>query len=439
MIGVIDSSLIDSSVFSTSVSAFLPDTAYVAFSQDGMKPLEACVSPGDTVSEGEVIARSKDKTIAAIHAPIPGRVECFAVCHTPNGKKTPAAKIRLSGVFSYLGKPLTISPWNSEKRKKLINMLAEKGIVNTFTRPRSLRREIAELPKKKGCIIAVRLFDNDPSQNTDSFIAAHHASEIMEGAALLAYAVDAAGIVFLYDEEKLPSWRETYASFDYHTAVCFVRITAKKYPSGTTSAITEAVREYSAASKKDSNDAVFAAISYQDIFVDSATLLNVYRALVLGIPVLETYIHISGSVIKTPGIFSVRIGTLIQNIIDECGGFIKQPGLVIINGKAAGISINKIAVPVTKYVKSIRFLQKHEIPDQKQCQCIRCGQCRRICPHSLEPDVLFAHASGLKAASDETVLSSILCSDCALCNASCPSRLPLCQFSSFLKESFVTR
>jgi electron transport complex protein RnfC len=153
---------------------------------------------------------------------------------------------------------------------------------------------------------------------------------------------------------------------------------------------------------------------------------------------METFVHVSGTCIKTQGIFSIRIGTLIQNIAEECGGFDKQPELIIINGRVLGISVNKLDIPVTKYVKSIRFLQKTDIPDQTQNKCVRCGHCRSMCPALLEPDLLFAHVAGIKPASAKAVLSSVLCTNCALCNACCPARLPLSQFISFLKESYKT-
>ncbi|MDR1785396.1 MAG: hypothetical protein LBR23_02870, partial [Spirochaetaceae bacterium] len=243
MTGVIDNSLIDTSVFADSVSAFLPNTAYVAFSQDGMRPLAACVSPGDQVSEGDVIARSSGPTVTAVHTPIPGRVESFTTCLAPNGKKTLAAKIRLSGVFSYLGKPAQKEDLGGVKRSKLQVILAERGVLNTFLRPVALSSQIAALPPRRRCIIAVRLFDNDPSQRTDSFIAERYAPEVAEGAAILAGALNAGGVAFLFDKKTSPRSRRIYTAFDYPCAGAFCSADARKYPAGTMGEILKTVRE----------------------------------------------------------------------------------------------------------------------------------------------------------------------------------------------------
>jgi electron transport complex protein RnfC len=444
MTGVIDYSLIDTSVFDASANAFLPGTAYVAFSQDGNVPLSACVSPGDGVFEGTVIARSSDRN-SVVHSPIPGTVESLCVCLTPDGRKTPAAKIRLSGGFSYLGKK---SARNSEKIWQLVHTsydgfryrLADRGVINTFLGPESLAGQIGALrkggEKSRRPVIVARLFDADPSQKTDSFVAEKYGAEVAEGAAILASITDAKGIVFAADKKTLrKEFFSVYRTFIYPCFTNFVGVSATEYPDGMPFGITEAIRR---AHFDIQGDEVF-RFSSPALFVDSPTLLNVYRALVFDIPVMTAFVHVSGSVIREPGIFSVRVGTLIRDIVEECGGFAKQPSLVVINGKVLGMSIDRLDVPVTKYVKSVRFLHKSELPDQRAGECVRCGLCRISCPAGLDPDVLFSHAAGIRGTDEETAMSSVLCSGCVLCNAGCPARLPLSQFISFLKESYKTR
>ena len=426
MTGVIDRSLIDSSVFTGSVSAFLPGTAYVAFSQDGMKAPESCVSPGNRVAEGDVIARSKGEG-CVVHSPIPGTVENFVMCVTPNGRKTPAAKIRLAGGFSYLGKPAAKKNWLDMQSKDLKRAIADKGVINTFFNPVPLVSQISSCDKHTHPIIAARLFDNDPSQKTDSFIAEHYCAEVAEGAAMLAKIIDAERIVFAAPQKMLlQPFFSTYKLFAYPCTASFLGLNAEKYPVGTYFGIAEAAR--------DSDEDAFSALMDRALFVDSCTLRNVYRAVAFDLPVMETCVHVAGSIIKNQ-MLSTRVGTLIGSIVHECGGFTKSPKLIIVNGKILGMSMDKLDIPITKYVKSLRFLSESEIPDQKTGECVRCGHCRSVCPVRLEPDVLFAHAAGIRPAHSDAALSSAFCIDCMLCNAGCPGRLPINQFISFLKES----
>jgi electron transport complex protein RnfC len=430
MKGVTDTFFSDKTLFSEAVNAFLPGTAYVPLSHYGMDKMTWAVSPGDRVTEGQIIASGANKTAAATHAPIPGIVEHFVSCLMPDGKPGQAAQIRLSGAFSYLGKPVAKLDWESLNKKQLHGILAEKGVLNLFSHPVSLAAEIAALKKKSGRILIIRLNDQDPSQQTDSFIARRYQSEVAEGAAILANAAEIAGVVLLYDKNGPVPDREEFAAQITGAEITLMPLASKHYFPGT-------VREIIAEVKRANPNSVFSTIAHTDLFVDPTTLFNVYRAAVFFLPVMENIVHVSGSAIRKPGIFFIRNGTLIRNIVEECGGFTNPPPVMVINGVITGMSITSLNTPVTKYVKSIRFLRRRELPDQSAHDCIRCGNCRVICPSELEPAVLFAHIRGVKIADPAYITSAALCEDCGLCNTVCPSRLPLCQYISLLKEAVL--
>jgi electron transport complex protein RnfC len=192
-----------------------------------------------------------------------------------------------------------------------------------------------------------------------------------------------------------------------------------------------------AAVKQQRPDSIFERATHTDLFVDPATLLNVYRSAVFSLPVMDNIVHITGSAINTPGIFYIRQGTLIRDLIEECGGFQRPFTVLVINGVVSGMSVTALDTPVTKQVKSIRFLDRWEVPGQRAEECIRCGKCKTICPNKLEPAVLFSHICGMRIADPEYIASAVLCEDCALCNTVCPSRLPLSQYISLLKEAVL--
>lgn len=123
------------------------------------------------------------------------------------------------------------------------------------------------------------------------------------------------------------------------------------------------------------------------------------------------------------------MGTSIRDLAEQCGGFIKRPESIIINGVVCGVSSGTLDAPITKYVKSITFLPASKTPNQKQLECIRCGNCRRVCPLHLSPDVIYSRMvfPYTKDKDDVYIKSSELCNGCGLCNASCPARLPLSQ------------
>jgi electron transport complex protein RnfC len=428
MKGVTNTFFSDKTVFSNAINAYIPRVAYVPLASGGKKELPCTLMPGDTVAEGQIIADKAGSNDAAIHSPIPGVLENFVSCLMPDGKQGKAAKIRLSGAFTYLGKKAVKSDWESMPGRQLCRMLAEKGVLNLFATPSSLAAQITALKKQQDRILVVRLYDEDPSQKTDSFIARRYQTEVAEGIAVLVKAANIAGVALLYDKNGVAPDFEEFSSLIHSAEIAFVPVTPRKYFSGTVNEIKEAIRS-------SSPNTIFTNVAHTDLFVDSATVLNVYRAAVFSLPVMENIVHISGSILNAPGIFSIRNGTLIRNLIEECGGFNHPHSVIVINGVITGMSITALDIPVTKQVKSIRFLDRRELPDQSAHECIRCGNCQTICPNKLEPAVLFAHICGTKIADPEYIASALLCEDCALCNTVCPARLPLSQYISLLKEA----
>jgi len=79
--------------------------------------------------------------------------------------------------------------------------------------------------------------------------------------------------------------------------------------------------------------------------------------------------------------------------------------------------------PVLKTTYAIFALGK-DFSTEGQTHCISCGECRIVCPRSLDPEELYKKivlsvdsASALKGAS--------ACHACGCCEVVCPSRLPL--------------
>ena len=72
-------------------------------------------------------------------------------------------------------------------------------------------------------------------------------------------------------------------------------------------------------------DDFFEKVNIHDLFVDSLTLIHLYEAVVEQIPVINQYVYVYGDCMKVSAVFRLPIGTAINFIIDECGGFLKQP------------------------------------------------------------------------------------------------------------------
>lgn len=406
--------------FKTYVNAFLPESAIVPLLQSGKGKFETSVKPGDKIKEGQVISKEEDGM--ANHSPLPGTVESIVECNCPDGSLREAACIKLGGSFSYLGKRKVGCEWKHLSDEEILKKIRDKGIINTFYGAESLYAQIKNCRIKKDRYLVVRLFDDDPSICTDEFISSNFQMQVIEGAVAVAKSMNAEGIIFADKKNVTENFNIKGVEFPH----ALLAVDLSRYPNGKLQDLVQAV-------KKSTEPSVikFAGINRRSIFIDSMTALSAYNCVEYEHPVVEQFVQIGGTCLNSVAMFKVRIGTTVRSLVEQCGGFIKNPAKIIINGLINGVEINSLDVPVTKTVKSIIFLTASELQDQNRTVCIRCGKCRQICPEGLQPDLIYSRPNNTMIAE-----TSVLCSSCNLCNSVCPSRISLSQTISLLRLKY---
>lgn len=417
--------------FSTAVRAFLPRYAAVPFDAEKNIHYKCIVQENDVVKEGQIIAistKENEGIRSYIHSSVPGKVSSVGECLLPSGKKGTAVKIKTEGSFSYLGKSLPETDWQWFSKENFLDLISTKGVLNTFSQAVPLAQQISSCTISKGRFVIARLFDEDSSRMTDSFVAENFLHEILVGTKIVARTLEAQGIIFI-----LPKKSDVQLKEDDFTPypVLVLETDTSKYPSGYMQNIINLVKKDVHSSEKNT----FSFINKKSIFCDPQTLVSVYDAAVLGKPSVETFVHVTGNCLNSAAMMKVRIGTTIKDLVSQCGGFKNQPAKIIINGLLHGSAVDSLETSVTRDVKSITFVSADELYIQSISPCIRCGKCRTICPEGLFPDLMFRHCLGGKPVGAELVKTADFCSGCALCNSVCPARIPLCQTIELLRKN----
>ncbi len=416
--------------YNTSQKAFLPKNVCIPLSQESESYYKPIVKAGDTVKEGEVIAQTEMSNgwTSSLHSSIPGKVISTEPCFSPNGRQEFAVKIQFGGALSYLGKIPVEKTADSFSASDISKTLIKNGVINTFKTaiPENLGTQIEKINSENNeRNLVVRLFDEDPYRITDSLVSKFYFSEIVKGARIVAKAINAKGIVFAIDHK---SDSKEWGHDPEYKDIFQLEMKIQRYPCGTPREII------SAFTRGPLSKICNFTLSKKDLFTDSSTIYEVYKATALSIPCVDRLVHFSGNCLNASCLLEVKLGTKICDIVQQIGGFIKEPAHIIINGMLCGTSVKSLEIPITKYVKSVEFISKKKPFDEQIYSCINCGNCRFACPIKLSPDILYSNIVNFKLLKDTYAASSLACIECGLCNTVCPARLPLCQTIKVLKN-----
>ena len=155
-----------------------------------------------------------------------------------------------------------------------------------------------------------------------------------------------------------------------------------------------------------------------------STYAAVYRAVRLGLPLIQRIVTISGEAIAEPQNFIVRIGTPFHDLIHVAGGLHDKTERVISGGPMMGIAQSDLSVPVIKATNSILCLLKDQNGAAENPVCLRCGKCCSVCPMRLHPLYMYRFTNAGRV--DELQRLNVLdCIECGSCAFTCPGKLPL--------------
>jgi len=418
-------------------NAFLPKTVRIPLRCDFNTVCQPLVKAGDKVSEGQVIAASKDDETSVIHSSIPGMVTDILSLQCPNGKTEKVIEIALAGSFDYLGKVSRRKNMQLLSPEEIEASLLKSGIINTFDTRKPLLL-INQIKNFKGRNLVIRLFDEDPSCIADRLISKFYLSEIIEGSLLLTKLLKNQNILFILNSKLLP-----LSDFESkkNDLMFFYDVNDSLYPMSVQAKI---ISTFNKCEKfKDSG----INLSKKDLYCDSQTILQLYQNLLYSTPELTHLVHISGNCLKASAMLNVRNGITISELLSQIGGLDKKPGQIIINGSIRGFTADSLNTPITKYVKSVSVIKESSPSDSKIYNCIHCGNCRSICKENILPDFIYNQAVNfnlLERPGDEKDFDNTFfikemlkhCTNCFECNIVCPARLPLSQIIKNLKDDF---
>ncbi len=415
-------------------TAFLPRKVLIPLKQESDVLCTPLVKKGDKVQEGQVIAEDAGGSESAkIHASIPGYVLGITNCAEPDGRNGCAVEIQLSGQFTHIGKSLRSFDWQSWGASSIANRISALGVVNTFSMRsgRSLSADIKSYLDNNGTRVFARLFDEDPSCQTDSVIASSNFEKVQKGVEIIKKVLNPQEIVFAVSkgtalQGKIEAFKAELADSD--TEITVVPFDTRQYPIGTKESVAARYRK---ATKLQAHEREIARMS---LFIDATTLASLSDALIYNIPVERVCVHVFGDCLKSSAVLKVCVGASFASLAEQLGLEKKRIGKIIVNGHLNGFSVPSLDTPITKWVKSVSFISKTDFADYSSGFCMGCGKCSAMCPAKIYPNVLYGYLIKSVKIPQDFIKASLLCIECGVCNSACPTKLPLAEIVKILKD-----
>lgn len=386
------------------------------------------VKKNEQVQAGQKIGDSDAFVSAPVHSPVNGKVKEIALqSHAVLGRslaividadpdnnppKLPAAS-KFTDDFDV----------NSFSEKQICDAIRQAGIVGMGGAGFPTRVKVEPNPKMPKQIIIVNGCECEPYITCDYRIMLEWTNQIIAGIKLAGKASGCSKVLIGIEDNKPQAIEVINEALEKSSNTNDIKVVPvkTKYPQGSERQLIKAIL------KKDvPTGGIPPMIGI--LVLNVATAAAIAEAVICDWPLTHRVVTITGEAIANPGNYYVPIGTLVEELIEFCGGVTKKSAKVVIGGPMMGIAIADLKTPITKTTGAITVLTKQQIGKAKfQRQltpCIRCGRCIEACPEHLNPTKI-AHAvkNNLLDVAESYYITA--CMECGCCSYVCPANIEL--------------
>lgn len=390
-------------------------------------PAQAIVQKGDAVLVGQKIAEAGGFVSSPVYSSVSGTVKAIEPRRVTTGDMVMSIVIENDGEFNEVTYE-TPKPVELLLKEDILKLIQEAGIVGMGGAGFPTHVKLAPKEPEKIDYVIANCAECEPYLTSDYRRMVENPEKLVEGLKIILRLFDnARGILAVEDNKpdcikilkELTAKEERISVVSLHT----------KYPQG-----SERQLIYAATGRAINSSMLPADAGCVVNNVD--TIVAVYHAVAEGKPLLRRIVTVTGDCIKEPCNFNVRIGTNYRELIDEVGGFIKEPEKIISGGPMMGFALFDLDVPTTKSSSALLCVSHDEVADAEETACINCGRCVEVCPGRVIPSRLADLAQNNRKEEFEK-MNGMECCECGCCSYICPAKRHLTQSIKSMRRTIL--
>ena len=409
--------------------ARLPEKLIIPIQQHiGHQP-EIIVSVGDHVLKGQCIAKATDNISASIHASSSGIVTAIdeqPVPH-PSGLKGICISIDTDGKDEWCDRNPLKENYKQKDCTDLLEIIRKAGVVGLggATFPTAAKLQSCDQQQLETLIINGA--ECEPYITCDDILMRERANEIILGVQILQHLLKVKQTVIAIEDNKPEAIQSLTKALkknnSFNTEVIAI---PTRYPTGGEKQLIKIITDKEVPAKGRPADI---GILCQNV----ATAASIYNAFYLDEPVISRIVTVTGNAISQAANVETLIGTPMSELIEQCQGYAKEIGGLVMGGPMMGFSLQSDELPVTKACNCLLTKTLTETQTVEAKACIRCGECADVCPANLLPQQLYWYSSS-KNFDRAQDLNLFDCIECGCCSTVCPSHIPLVRYYRFAKN-----
>lgn len=390
-------------------------------------------TPGERRREGKVgqkVGESKGFVSAPVHASVSGEVVEIREYPHPGGKPAKAVIIESDGLFELHEEVNPKPDFESLSPDNLRHLIREAGIVGMGGATFPAHVKLSPPPDKPIDTVIINGAECEPFLTADQRLMLERPEAIIFG---LKVFLKILGLKkgFIGVEDNKPACIEALkeaAQGDAAVEVCSLKT---KYPQGSEKQLIKVIagREVPPGGLP---------MDVGALVQNTGTAAAVADAIQKGLPTIERIVTVTGPGVANPANLLVRVGTMVAELVEQCGGLKANARKIILGGPMMGLAQAGMDLPVIKGTSGILVLTDEEVAMHEIKACIRCGRCVEACPMYLLPNMLgSAMEKGLLDKAEAFYATD--CIECGCCSYVCPSKRPLTQWIRTAKADILAK